>query len=76
MISFKEFKKRCLKELVDERKADDPEDLEKYLEEDDSVEIMEKFYKEGVERFKKNPNEKIAFGYCISTAAENLSLLY
>lgn len=77
-MSFERFEKICAKRLIEERKADKPEELKKYIKEKDSQEILHQFYDEGVERYKKGTkhDDEIAFGYCISTAVENLSLLY
>ena len=78
MISFEEFQDRCLIALIEERKADDPSELKAYIHEDESQEILHDFYDQGVDRYHKNFNhdEDVAFGYCISTAEVNLSLLY
>jgi len=78
MISYEDFEKRCLRLLIKERSASDPKDLKKYIKEEESQEIIRKFYDEGVERYKENPkhDEEVAFGYCLSTAVENLNLLY
>ena len=76
MMTYEEFEKKCYRGLVRDRKSDDPQDLLKYLKEEDSQNIIHQFYDKGSARYIKSKNNEIAFDYCISTAVENLSLMY
>jgi len=78
MMTYKEFEGLCAKELITERNSDNPRELTEYLKDEASQEILRRFYQKGTERYKNGTkhDNKIAFGYCITTAAENLSLMY
>ena len=78
MMTYEEYEGLCTKELITERKSDDPRELTEYLKNKDSQEILRRFYQKGTERYKNGTthDNKIAFGYCITTAVENLSLIY
>lgn len=78
MMSYEMFEKKCLECLIKDRKSDHPEKLREYIREDDSQILLKHFYQEGVYRFENGTkhDDEIAFSYCISTAVENLSLIF
>ena len=78
MMTYEEFEEACLKSLEDRVCDEWKSDMARYIKEDDSQEIMREFYESGVERYEKGTKKdnKLAFGCCVSTAAENMRLLY
>ena len=78
MMTYEEFEKRCLKELIMVMPEDWAEYMRGYLKEYDSQDVLREFYEMGVKRYENNKkhDNDLAFGYCVSTAVENLRLMY
>ena len=78
MISYNRFKEVCRDRLRKELDSFDKDEVEEYVLGDEFGEVTKKFYDLGVKRFEEGEKKsnKIAFGYCVDTAVENLRMMF
>lgn len=78
VMQYAEFKEKCLAKSISFLPCADTGELSAFIEHPDNSVLLEEYYNIGVARYVlagKHDNG-LAFDYCITTVAENISLLF